>query len=64
MNNNKISSLRCGKQYQFTFTHKGNVCGIVCDVNTKDNTFVVYDIFTKDYELIPFKRLLKCEFIK
>lgn len=56
--NNKISSLRCGKQYHFTFTHKGMVRGIVCDTDTNNNTFVVYDVKTKGYEIIPQHRFI------
>jgi hypothetical protein len=56
--NNKVSSLRCGKQYQFMFTHKVNVRGIVCDIDNKNNTFVVYDINTKGYENIPQHRFI------
>ena len=55
---NKISYLRYGKEYQFTFTHKGIVRGIVCDIDTTNNTFVVYDIKTKGYENIPQHRFI------
>ena len=56
--NNEISSLRYGKRYHFTFTHKANVHGIVCDVDTEKNTFVVYDVKTKGYEMIPKHRFV------
>jgi len=56
--NNNISSLRTGKHYYFTFTHKPNVYGIICDVDIEKNTFVVYDVNTKGYEIIPQHRFL------
>jgi hypothetical protein len=61
--NNKITSLRRGKCYEFTFTHKANVHGIVCDVDNEKNTFVVYDLKTKGYEIIPQHRFMNASLV-
>lgn len=66
-NNNSVrlfDTLFVGKRYKFAFTHRVDCVGVVCDVDKTKKTFVVYDSFTRDYELIPIKRLLRCESIK
>ena len=66
-NNNSVrlfDTLFVGKRYKFAFTHKISCIGVVCEVDKNKQTFVVYDSVTNDYELIPMKRLLRCESIK
>ena len=60
-NNNVLQKLRIGKQYMFSFTHRKGGLGIVCEVDRDNESFVVYDVATKDYERIPLRRLRACE---
>lgn len=63
-NNNSVrlfDTLFVGKRYKFDFSHRKGRVGVVCDVDKSKRTFVVYDIATNGYELIPHHRLLSCE---
>jgi len=56
-----FDTLFVGKRYKFNFTHRKGCVGVVCDVDKSKQTFVVYDVATAGYELIPHHRLLSCE---
>lgn len=56
-----LDTLFVGKRYKFSFTHRKSCVGIVCDVDQTKQTFVMCDIATNDYELVPIKRLLSYE---
>jgi len=63
-NNNSVhllDTLFVGKRYKFHFTHRKACIGVVCDVDKSKQTFVVYDVATAGYELIPVQRLMSCE---
>jgi len=48
-----FDTLFVGKRYKFNFTHRRGCVGVVCDVDKSKQTFVVYDVATAGYELIP-----------
>ena len=58
---NRIDKLKLGKQYRFTFTHKKNIRGLVCEIDVKRNRFVIYDLISKEYEAIPDHRFVNAE---
>lgn len=62
-NNAAFKLLTVGKQYMFSFSHKKNVRGIVCEVDKTRSWFAIYDMSTGEYEGILSSRLRNCVLI-
>lgn len=58
-----FNMLSVGKQYVFTFSHKRNVHGIVCEIDKTRKWFAIYDVNTRTYEGIVADRVRSCELI-
>lgn len=58
-----FNMLVVGKQYMFSFSHKRNVHGIVCEIDKSRKWFAIYDLRTGSYEGIVADRVRSCELV-
>jgi hypothetical protein len=58
-----FNMLTVGKQYMFTFSHKRDVRGIVCEIDKTRKWFAIYDVSTGIYEGILADRVRSCELV-